>query len=181
MFKYIYWVKKKTCFGCFRIEEIRDNNNEIGLKEGGVIEMSTTVLFHIRDARSLRFCIYLPSSNAVSKSQPSFLLVSISSCKWFNSSLDNGGQIGASFNAVSTALAGYKPNAWHKASRVVSASAMTSGGWWFAFFFVILAANQNRRTHWANVVCKVAIERISLKQLVILFGFIWKLWLKRRQ
>ena len=45
------WVKKDL-FGCFRIEEIRDKDNETGLKEGGGIEMSTTVLFHIRDARS---------------------------------------------------------------------------------------------------------------------------------
>ena len=43
MSKYIYWVKKDL-FGCFRIEEIRDKDNETGLKEGGVIEMSTTVL-----------------------------------------------------------------------------------------------------------------------------------------
>ena len=50
--KYIYWVKKDL-FGCFKIEQIRDNNNETGLKEGNVTEMSTTVLFHIRDARSL--------------------------------------------------------------------------------------------------------------------------------
>ena len=50
---------KKDLFGCFRTEEIRDKDNETGLKEGGVIEMSTTVL---RDARSLRFCIYLPSN-----------------------------------------------------------------------------------------------------------------------
>ena len=35
---------KKTCLGGFRIEEIRDNNNETGLKEGGGIEISTTVL-----------------------------------------------------------------------------------------------------------------------------------------
>ena len=41
--KYIYWVKKDL-FGCFRIEEIRDKDNEIGLKERGGIEMSTTVL-----------------------------------------------------------------------------------------------------------------------------------------
>ena len=41
---YIYWVKKKTCLGSFRIEEIRDKDNETGLKEGGGIEMSTTVL-----------------------------------------------------------------------------------------------------------------------------------------
>ena len=69
---------KKDLFGCFRIEEIRDNDNETGLKERGVIEMSTTVLplrdarsfviemsiysaFHIRDARSLSLIvIYLP-------------------------------------------------------------------------------------------------------------------------
>ena len=45
MSKYIfYWVKKKTCFGCFRIEEIREKNNETGLKEGGGIKMSNTVL-----------------------------------------------------------------------------------------------------------------------------------------
>ena len=48
---YIYWVKKKTCLGDFRIEEIRDKDNKTGLKEGG-IEMSTTVL-PLRDARSL--------------------------------------------------------------------------------------------------------------------------------
>ena len=41
-------------FGCFRIEEIRDKDNETGLKEGGGIEMLTTVLL-LRDARSLRF------------------------------------------------------------------------------------------------------------------------------
>ena len=45
-----YWVKKDL-FGCFRIEEIRDKHNEIGLKEERVIEMSTTVL-PLRDARS---------------------------------------------------------------------------------------------------------------------------------
>ena len=43
-----YWVKKKTCFGCFRIEENRNKDNETGLKEGGGIEMSTTSAFHIR-------------------------------------------------------------------------------------------------------------------------------------
>ena len=35
---------KKDLFGCFRIEEIRDKDNETGLKEEGGIEMSTTVL-----------------------------------------------------------------------------------------------------------------------------------------
>ena len=51
MSKYIYWVKKDL-FGCFRIEEIRDKDNETGLKERGGTEMSTTSAFHIRDARS---------------------------------------------------------------------------------------------------------------------------------
>ena len=37
------WVKKDL-FGCFRTEEIRDKDSETGLKEGGEIEMSTTVL-----------------------------------------------------------------------------------------------------------------------------------------
>ena len=49
---YIYWVKKDL-FGCFRIEEIREKDNETGLKEGGGIEMSIYSAFHIRDARSL--------------------------------------------------------------------------------------------------------------------------------
>ena len=44
-----YWVKKKTCLGCFRIEGNRDKYNETGLKEGGGIEISTTVL-PLRDA-----------------------------------------------------------------------------------------------------------------------------------
>ena len=35
------------------MEVIRDKDNATGLKEGGGTEMSTTVLFHIRDARSL--------------------------------------------------------------------------------------------------------------------------------
>ena len=46
---------KKDLFGCFRIEEIRDKDNEIGLKMGEGIEMSNYSVFHIRDARSLRF------------------------------------------------------------------------------------------------------------------------------
>ena len=46
--------------GAFRIEEIRDKDNETGLKEGGGIEMSNYSAFHIRDARSLfAFCILL--------------------------------------------------------------------------------------------------------------------------
>ena len=51
---FIKLKKNKTCLGVLDIEEIRDKNNETSLKEGGGIEMSTRVLFHIRDARSLR-------------------------------------------------------------------------------------------------------------------------------
>ena len=63
----IYFIGlKNNLFGCFRIEEIRDKDNETGLKVGGGIEMSIYSAFHIRDARSLRFCIYLPAfSNKV--------------------------------------------------------------------------------------------------------------------
>ena len=46
---------KKTCLGVLNREE-RGDDNETDLKEGGVIEMSTTVL-HSRDAPSLE---YLP-------------------------------------------------------------------------------------------------------------------------
>ena len=53
---------KRTCLGVLERGD-RDKNNEIGLKEGGVIEMSTTVL-HSRAAPSL--CIYLPLSNSAS-------------------------------------------------------------------------------------------------------------------
>ena len=49
--KIFIYVKKMSLFGCFRIEEMRDKDNETGLKEKGVIEMSTTVL-PLRDARS---------------------------------------------------------------------------------------------------------------------------------
>ena len=52
-------VKKKTCLGVLERGE-RGDDTETGLKKGGGIEMSTTVLFHIRDARSLSLCIYLP-------------------------------------------------------------------------------------------------------------------------
>ena len=47
---------KKTCLGVLEYRGERDKNNETGLKEGGGIEMSTTVL-HSRDALSLE---YLP-------------------------------------------------------------------------------------------------------------------------
>ena len=48
----IYFIGlKKTCLGVFRIEEIRDKDNETGLKEGGGVEMSIYSAFHIRDAR----------------------------------------------------------------------------------------------------------------------------------
>ena len=47
---------KKTCLGCFRIEEIRDKDNEIDLKEGGGIEIESTVL-SIYAIASLSLCI----------------------------------------------------------------------------------------------------------------------------
>ena len=50
------WVKKDL-FGCFKIEEIRVNDNETGLKEGGGGEMSTTVLSLYIPS----LCIYLGS------------------------------------------------------------------------------------------------------------------------
>ena len=43
---------KKTCLGVLEIGD-RDKNNEIGLKEGGVIKMSTTVLHYAMLAPSL--------------------------------------------------------------------------------------------------------------------------------
>ena len=55
---------KKDLFGCFRIEEIRDKDNETGLKEGGEIENVNYSAFHIRDALSLRFK-YLPECGRV--------------------------------------------------------------------------------------------------------------------
>ena len=45
-----------TLFECFRIEEIRDKDNETSLKEGGVTEMSTTVL-HSRADPSLEYLL----------------------------------------------------------------------------------------------------------------------------
>ena len=41
---YIYWVKKRFVWVVLEYEEIRDKDNKTGLKERGVIEMSTTVL-----------------------------------------------------------------------------------------------------------------------------------------
>ena len=56
MSKYIYMGQKKTCLGVLDRWE-RDNANETGLKEGGVIEILTAGL-HSRAALSLK---YLPS------------------------------------------------------------------------------------------------------------------------
>ena len=59
---YLYGLNKDL-FGCFRIEEIRDKDNETGLKEGGGIEIETTVLsiYAMHALHSL--LIYLPSTN----------------------------------------------------------------------------------------------------------------------
>ena len=56
----MHWVKKDL-FGCFRIKVIRGKDNETGLKEERVIQMSTTVL-PLRDARSFAFCNNSPAS-----------------------------------------------------------------------------------------------------------------------
>ena len=57
----MYYVKNYL-FECFKIKEKRDGDNEIGFKEGGVIEIETTVDYNasIRDARS--FALYLLTS-----------------------------------------------------------------------------------------------------------------------
>ena len=53
-------LKKRLVWVVLDIEGVYvTNDNEIGLKEGGGIEMSIYSAFHIRDARSLRF-EYLP-------------------------------------------------------------------------------------------------------------------------
>ena len=49
--KYIYWVKKRLVWVVLDRGE-RDKANEIGLKEGGGIEMSIYSASHIRDARA---------------------------------------------------------------------------------------------------------------------------------
>ena len=59
----------------FKIEENATKNNETGLKEGGVIKMSTTVL-HSRAAPTLK---YLPAiENNVDSFQGAF-----SFCRWY--------------------------------------------------------------------------------------------------
>ena len=56
-----YWVKKKNLVWVFLdIEEIRENDNATGLKVGGGIEMSTTVLSIYAMHRSLSLLYYLP-------------------------------------------------------------------------------------------------------------------------
>ena len=50
---------KKTCLGVLDRGD-RDNDNETGSKEGGGIEIETTVLSIYAMHALLRFCIYLP-------------------------------------------------------------------------------------------------------------------------
>ena len=54
--KYMYW-DKKDLFGLFQNRGDRDKNNEIGLKERGVIEMSNYSAFHIYAMHAL-FALY---------------------------------------------------------------------------------------------------------------------------
>ena len=53
---YFIWVKKRLVWVVLERGE-RDKYNEIGLKEGGGIEMSTTVL-HSRAAPSLEYSLF---------------------------------------------------------------------------------------------------------------------------
>ena len=55
---YFIGLKKNLC-GCFTIEEIRDKDNETGLKEGGGIKMSTTVLSITRCTLSFALNTYV--------------------------------------------------------------------------------------------------------------------------
>ena len=73
-----YWVKKRLVFGCFRIEEIRDKDNEIGLKEGGGIKIKTTTGLPLRDARSFAFVFYLLPLNHFLKQMPLTLCYTMS-------------------------------------------------------------------------------------------------------
>ena len=50
-----YRVKKRLVFGCFRIEEVRDKDNETGLKEGGGIEIEIYSAFPYTRLHSLSF------------------------------------------------------------------------------------------------------------------------------
>ena len=53
--KYIYWVKKDL-FGCFRTEEIRDDDNETRIREySGGIENQYYSAFHIRECTRTPF------------------------------------------------------------------------------------------------------------------------------
>jgi len=45
--------------GVLEIEEIRDKDNEISMKEGRGIEISIYSAFHICDARSLSLFVFL--------------------------------------------------------------------------------------------------------------------------
>ena len=70
---FVFITLKKDLFGCFRGE--RDKDNETGLKEGGGIEMSTTVLplrdvllLHLNTYRLCieRFCFFVTVAAATS-------------------------------------------------------------------------------------------------------------------
>ena len=53
---YLIGLKKKLVLGVLDIEEIRDKDNAIGLKEGGGIKMSNYKCFsHIRECNALHF------------------------------------------------------------------------------------------------------------------------------
>ena len=61
--------------GCFRIEEIRDKDNETGLKEEGGIEMSTTVLSIYARSPSL--------INTYPKTSKTFSYIAINHCQTY--------------------------------------------------------------------------------------------------
>ena len=48
-FKYNLYTLKNDLFGCFRIEEIRDKDNETCLKEGGGIKRCPNIFYWVKN------------------------------------------------------------------------------------------------------------------------------------
>ena len=150
------WVKNDL-FGWFRIEEIRDNNNEIGLKEEGGIEMSNYSAFHIRDARSPSLLKYLPGKCSwswnLSKSSLNPTALQKTKPIWIINNITNRIVSKEGFNSKAAGLANLF---LIELINVVDAADVPeddgSNGWWKE-----------------EEACNGKREK-SLKQLVILFG-----------
>ena len=151
---------KKDLFGCFRIEEIRDKDNATGLKEGGGNRNVNLQCFPYTRLHAL-FAIVFTYLGLIQRDQFHFYVR-------VPTRLNQSIRVSCFHGHNFWRLCLYHDfDEWQKC--------WTNLYYRFYFFQIWLSLKiQNRRTHWANVVCKVVQRENKFKAVSNLVWVCWK-------